>query len=400
MDGVQTIAGLAQTIQRLAGEPAARKELPVTSELEEEVAVAESDLSRLEGRTEGRPSGFSCPDCHGVLWEISDGELVRYRCRVGHAYSPQSLLASQSENLEEALWTALRVLEENAAMAERPQARASERGHKLSSQQFGEQAQGARSRARIIHDVLQGGQIIAQAGGSTAEMLFIYSGLFMSLDLRRRVFVKVSRPGLRDQLLLMAQSGVEAAALPPGNPLRLWEAAFQTGPTAQVVLVVGDISGKGLGAATLISEVKYVLRTILREHPWPEAALSRLNDFVCEAQHQGDFGGDYQVVLSLAVFDLETGRASYVAGGGEPLLVVRAEGTAEVVGTNGLLLATDGLTKARRSGTLLGLESLRTPAALLPGALLRGGQALVQAVREWTGGVFQDDACVLSARRS
>ena len=55
----------------------------------------------------------------------------------------------------------------------------------------------------------------------------------------------------------------------------------------KVALVVGDISGKGLSAATLIAEVKYALRAILREHPWPPVALARLNDFVCEAQRQG-----------------------------------------------------------------------------------------------------------------
>ena len=74
-----------------------------------------------------------------------------------------------------------------------------------------------------------------------AEMLFAHSGLFLPLDLRRRVFVKVSRPGVRDQLMLMARSGVEAASLPPDNPLRLWEAAFQTAPTAQIVL---DMNGR------------------------------------------------------------------------------------------------------------------------------------------------------------
>ncbi len=74
-----------------------------------------------------------------------------------------------------------------------------------------------------------------------AEMLFAHSGLFLPLDLRRRVFAKVTRPGLRDQLMLMAQSGVDAAALPPDNPLRLWEAAFQTAPTSQIVL---DMNGR------------------------------------------------------------------------------------------------------------------------------------------------------------
>ncbi len=74
-----------------------------------------------------------------------------------------------------------------------------------------------------------------------AEMLFAYSGLFLPLDLRRRIFVKVTRPGLRDQLLLMAQSGGDTVVLPPDNPLRLWEAAFQTASTAQFVL---DMSGR------------------------------------------------------------------------------------------------------------------------------------------------------------
>ena len=188
----------------------------------------------------------------------------------------------------------------------------------------------------------------------------------------------------------------------------------------KVALVVGDISGKGLQAATLIAEIKYALRTILREYPWPEKAMGRLNDFVCEAQRQGDFAADYQAVLSLVVFDPETSRVSYVTAGGEPLLIVRANGAAEVVGTNGLLLgvmpnigyqateavcdcddtlllATDGLTEARRPGAMLGFEGLQAHAAAsLPGHPLRdAGQALIESVRGWAGGTFSDDVCVL-----
>ncbi len=195
--------------------------------------------------------------------------------------------------------------------------------------------------------------------------------------------------------------------------------------SGKIALVVGDISGKGLSAATLIAEVKYALRVIFREHPFPESAMARLNDFVCEAQHQGDFGGDYQVVLSLAVFDPDTGRLSYVTAGGEPLLLVRESGEAETVGVSGLLLgvqpetaytaaeahlalgdtlllATDGLTEARRGREVFGFDGLQVQAAaLLPDKPLRdAGQALIESVRGWAGGAFQDDACVLLARRS
>ena len=169
VDGVQTLEALAETVVRLTGNSAAEKGAPVTSQLNEDVAVSEMQLKTLEDRQEGKPSGFSCPDCHGVLWEIAEGDLVRYRCRVGHAFSPQSLLASQSENLEEALWIALRALEESAAMAERLSERAAERGHVLSARQFAEQAGDARHRAGIVHDVLQGGQLIARPSPRSEE---------------------------------------------------------------------------------------------------------------------------------------------------------------------------------------------------------------------------------------
>ena len=55
------------------------------------------------------PSGFACPECHGVLWEIDEGKMERYRCRVGHAYTADSLRAALSETAEATLWAALRV---------------------------------------------------------------------------------------------------------------------------------------------------------------------------------------------------------------------------------------------------------------------------------------------------
>jgi two-component system chemotaxis response regulator CheB len=74
--------------------------------------TTEMDFERL-----GRPSAYSCPDCHGVLWEIADPEMLRLRCRVGHAYSGTSLLDEQSGSVEDALWAAVRSLSEQAGLA-------------------------------------------------------------------------------------------------------------------------------------------------------------------------------------------------------------------------------------------------------------------------------------------
>lgn len=68
---------------------------------------------------EGTPSVFACPECHGVLWELKDGDLVQFRCRVGHTYGSESLSKELSQASEEALWAAMRALEEKAAMQRR-----------------------------------------------------------------------------------------------------------------------------------------------------------------------------------------------------------------------------------------------------------------------------------------
>jgi two-component system chemotaxis response regulator CheB len=67
----------------------------------------------------GTPSVFACPECHGVLWESKEGEAMRYRCRVGHAYSEATLNQELSQAAESALWAAMRALEEKASMARR-----------------------------------------------------------------------------------------------------------------------------------------------------------------------------------------------------------------------------------------------------------------------------------------
>jgi two-component system chemotaxis response regulator CheB len=66
-----------------------------------------------------QPIAPSCPECGGALREIRDGELPRYRCHVGHAYDAQLLFGAQAEIVERALWTALRALEERAALLRR-----------------------------------------------------------------------------------------------------------------------------------------------------------------------------------------------------------------------------------------------------------------------------------------
>lgn len=62
---------------------------------------------------------LTCPDCGGVLTEHAAAGVVHFRCHVGHAFSPRSLLALHAEGVERAMWSAARSLEDRAALLDR-----------------------------------------------------------------------------------------------------------------------------------------------------------------------------------------------------------------------------------------------------------------------------------------
>jgi two-component system chemotaxis response regulator CheB len=97
----------------------------------------------------GTPTAFTCPDCSGTLWELRDGELVRYRCRLGHAFSTQSMLEAESDQVERSLWEAVRTLEESAGLCRRIARITDLLRDKLLRQ--GEEREG---HARVIRDLL------------------------------------------------------------------------------------------------------------------------------------------------------------------------------------------------------------------------------------------------------
>jgi two-component system chemotaxis response regulator CheB len=98
---------------------------------------------------------FSCPECGGALFELKDGRLHRFRCYLGHAYNPLSLLDAQNEELEQSLWAALRVLEERAKLLQRLSEQAVERGDVRSAASFADQAGDLRRHADRLREVVR-----------------------------------------------------------------------------------------------------------------------------------------------------------------------------------------------------------------------------------------------------
>lgn len=196
----------------------------------------------------------------------------------------------------------------------------------------------------------------------------------------------------------------------------------------KVALIVGDVTGKGLEAATYTAEVKYALRAFLREYANPATAMVRLNKFVLAAERldRAHLGTTY-VAVACAVADTLTGEIICSSAGMESPFVLSADtkkvteltAGGPLLGVNDdaaydaqtytlqegdiFVITTDGVTEARSSGRrFFGYEGLlqavQETSAVLP-ALSAVGEAVIQRVKTFAGRKLQDDVCLLMARR-
>jgi two-component system chemotaxis response regulator CheB len=144
VDFVLPAAGLAERIEELVSSPTTRAAEPAQAP----GPALDPYLSEGDGPAPpGMRTDITCPVCGGVLWEELERRLTMYRCRSGHAYSADSLLAAQGEGLDSAVWAPIRILTERGALLRRLGARAAHQGRDRSARWFQEQADEALRRA-------------------------------------------------------------------------------------------------------------------------------------------------------------------------------------------------------------------------------------------------------------
>lgn len=153
-DHVVPLARMPALLDSLVQQPAVESP-PVPERLQLEVEFAKgvhssmSDIDRI-----GRRSVLSCPDCGGVMWEIDEGGLLRYRCHVGHTYTAELLRLAVDENLRRALVTARRGYEERTALLKRMEKNAVENGQTKLAETWRRKAQEYRKEANVIDDAI------------------------------------------------------------------------------------------------------------------------------------------------------------------------------------------------------------------------------------------------------
>jgi two-component system chemotaxis response regulator CheB len=131
--------------------------------------LRELTMHRDERQHPGEPSPYSCPECGGVLWELKDGELLRFRCRVGHAYTNETLTTEQALTVEHALWSALRALEEQAAVRRRMAERVLGKGRGLLAARLQERARELDEQAQQVRNLVLAGVGAAQSSDQLTE---------------------------------------------------------------------------------------------------------------------------------------------------------------------------------------------------------------------------------------
>jgi two-component system chemotaxis response regulator CheB len=117
---VLPLADIPALLTRLAGTPVSEVEehMPAPRDLAIESSIAEQRMNSTEllnaAEEIGARTTYTCPECNGTIWKVGEEEELHYRCHVGHSYGGDVFLGSMTRNLEEALWSAVRIMEEKA----------------------------------------------------------------------------------------------------------------------------------------------------------------------------------------------------------------------------------------------------------------------------------------------
>jgi two-component system, chemotaxis family, protein-glutamate methylesterase/glutaminase len=151
-----TIAEMGKLLPQLVGAVVEEKEaVAVPDKIEIETRIASEDNPLAAGVMELGPlSPYTCPECSGVLVQVRDGELLRFRCHTGHAYSMESLMVGINESIDKTLWNTVRALEEHMLLLRHLGKHAHERQDDELARRLDAKALSAQDQVQIVRQLV------------------------------------------------------------------------------------------------------------------------------------------------------------------------------------------------------------------------------------------------------
>ena len=155
VDRCLPVAGIAPALLALAGGQAAPP--PATPPhgwiaIENRYARGVGNMEQLQKIA--TPSTFTCPECQGTLWELHEQQPQRFRCHTGHSFTAPVLGELQHEKAEDAIWAAVRALQEKEQLFLSLAAKASAWLHPGTAGDYTHKARQAREQAELLKRVL------------------------------------------------------------------------------------------------------------------------------------------------------------------------------------------------------------------------------------------------------
>lgn len=211
--------------------------------------------------------------------------------------------------------------------------------------------------------------------------------------------------------------------LPAGDVARVGGDLYDVFPleNGKVAVVIGDVCGHGLEAASLMAMTEHMLRALLIHGMSPGEAFQLTNRAL--ARHSADVNADVNfVTVFVGVLDPRKLMLDY-ANAGHHLPVVLTHGAcqpmeltsdlplgvdksteyhtwqADLSHGTGLLLYTDGLVEVRKEGKMFGEDNLHRLCSELAGSSAESIlDRLLERCRAWSAGILNDDIALVAVK--
>jgi two-component system chemotaxis response regulator CheB len=143
--------------------PPQQEEKPVSEKMNVEVGIARQDSGLEMGIMQlGELSPYTCPECHGVLLQLKEDNLIRFRCYTGHAYSLNSLLAEVTQSIEETLWDSIRTIEASEMLMIHTAKHLRQINQPEAADLLLQKAEDAKRRAHLVRQAVMSNEVLSQ----------------------------------------------------------------------------------------------------------------------------------------------------------------------------------------------------------------------------------------------
>jgi len=155
VDHILPIQKIGPLLHRLTKQPSTQQPIRLSKEeikrIQVETNIAAQDNAFELGILElGKFTPFTCPECNGILVEIKEGKLTRFRCHTGHAFTDTALLAGITKSIEDDLWQTVRGMEEAVMLLEQRGKQIEADGEQHKAESFYRKARDTRDQIHAI----------------------------------------------------------------------------------------------------------------------------------------------------------------------------------------------------------------------------------------------------------